>query len=189
MLPLLLSAQSSMLNRTFYSEKTFIPQDECSQFFDKYESIAELNLQWFRTGRSLGIHAMLLGQDLEPFINSQAGKSLLTLCPTYIVGFIESSAIPLLRDRGIPEHLLRQCAKDAFIPDRQKAARRWLVHQKDRDFFGDHYVSHASLALTMNSQKQKRLKTEFKEQFPNKFQFCSELATHLENGCIDNQVL
>lgn len=140
---------------------------------------------------------MLIGQDLNPIADSPVATNIFQNTATYFTGYLQDkTAIEAMTARGIPWELLIENTEDSFFPPKREGARRWLISQGNRHYFGDLYPSFASVGLTMNGPSQERdseghpltkeqIRRRFFDKYPNKYKACSELAKYLENQSID----
>jgi hypothetical protein len=182
--PLIIGAQANVLAQALKPGDVFFVLEEASYAL-KFPSIGVFAADMWAKGRKLDVWACMVGQTLEPIERSIACDDVLKNTNTFITGFIKTEAIPGLVKRGIPEDLLRECARMEFFRPKDEFARRFLVSQGDLHTFADHYVDFASFVMTMNEGREIEMRDEYLGQYSNSYQAYSMLANEVRKRSID----
>ena len=183
--PLAVSAYASAITRALTVKKVVLPIDEGSYLFN-YESFAEIAGSVCAKGRKAGIWFALLGQDLKSIKRSAVASQILDNITTYLIGQIESGAIPTLVEQGIPEEILKQNTSVSFQPPTSEFARQWLIRTGDSYLFGYHYPSFAHHALLMNNTDEvAQRQSAYNQAKGNRFKAINALANQFRANSID----
>lgn len=185
--PLAVSAYANAITRALTVKKVFLPIDEGSYLFN-WDAFAELAGSICAKGRKAGIWFALLGQDLKSIKRSKVSSQILDNITTYLIGQIESGAIPTLVEQGIPEEILRQNTSDSFQPADAEFARQWLIRTKNSYLFANHYPSFAHHALLMNNPDEvAEREFAYAQAGGDKFKAINALANQFRANSIDGR--
>lgn len=184
--PFAASAHSSAIVRALQYPKNMFVGDENSILL-KNPSYGDVIGSLFSQGRKSDIWVGLAGQTLKTINESPVSNDILENVGAHFVGNITDKAIPILQAEGIPQNLLEKAATE-FEPDPTECSSRWIVYHKKQAWIGDYYPSFANLALSMNFADEEKLKQEYRQRYPNKYEFLSELSLHLKSKSMEADV-
>ena len=149
--PLVLSAYSHAMRRSFTCPRSFLFLDEASELIGNYPVIAEIIAAIYSKGRKSGISACYSGQDIESIARADCAPQIFNNTTNYWIGAVKSTAIKTLAEKlEIPVPLLRQNAQESFRLPLNECATPWLLKVDSFVAQGDYYPGTEQLALLVN---------------------------------------
>lgn len=166
--PLVLSAYSHAIRRSFSKPRTFLFLDEASELIGNYPTIAEVIAAIYSKGRKSGISACYSGQDLHSIAKVEQATQILQNTTNYFIGRIKSAAVKEIAELlEIPPALLRQNTLDSFSLPASECATPWLLKADSVLAHGDYYPSREQLALLVNEPEFVERRQEVFARYPN----------------------
>jgi hypothetical protein len=171
--PVALAAASFVFSNALAAKgKTLFIGDENTYLapLDAYMSMVS---SFYLKGRTMGIHANLIGQTLAPTLqNKKYAQNIFDNVSTYMGGRLSRDGAKDLIDRGVPPHLFEKKFRDrdgGQRTDREKAVSRWIISEPDE---GRHFKvfsapSYDQLALAVNGTQDVIDRAGFQAQYPD----------------------
>jgi hypothetical protein len=136
---------------------------------DAYMSVVS---SFFLKGRTMGIHANLIGQSLKATKDSPYAQNIFDNTNLYMAGRVSEDGKRDLIERGVPEHLFDKRLSDkdgGQKADRENAVSRWIFSEPEE---GRHYrvfsaPSYDQLALGVNGPGDQKDRKEAFSLHPN----------------------
>jgi hypothetical protein len=169
--PVALAAAAFVFASTADAEKTLFIGDENTYLapIDAYMSMVS---SFYLKGRTMGVHANLIGQSLAATNQSPFAQNIYDNCSTFMAGRVSKDGKKDLVERGVPEHLFERRLSDRDSgqrADRENAVSRWIYSEPEE---GRHYKvfsvpSYDHLALAVNGRGDIKDREVYAAQYPD----------------------
>lgn len=162
-----LVAQMACINVGLAYPKSFMLMDECSVLLSK-PGFAEATGENFATGRKFGQSIMLIGQDLESVRTCPAAAKILGNLDITLTGRTTSDATATYAEvLQIPKNIISKNATDAYLPNPQEYATRWLIGKDHRFWDCWYYAPPIELAALANQDDEIAARERFLKRHPH----------------------
>lgn len=150
-----LVAHIACLNTSLENPLSLSVFDEAPSLFAK-KGFADLVGQRFATGRKEGQSVVVIGQNLDPILDSSAGKKIFKNTNFQLTGKISVDAAKFIaRELNFPPKIIYRNSSEAYEANKQYSYTHWLLSRNGRHWDCLYFPPVFTLAALANSPEEK----------------------------------